>query len=136
MIKKTVKYEDFNGNQREEDFYFNLTMAELAELENSLNGGLSTLMEKIIKEQNQSELIKYFKKIVLLAYGKKSEDGRNFLKNDRIREDFESCAAYSDIFMELATNAEAASAFVNGIIPQKVPQDHKQTQNVTPMSTV
>lgn len=120
MIKKTITYEDFDGNTRTEDFYFNLTKAELTEMEMSLNGGLSQLLEKIVKENDQKQIIEYFKKIVLDSYGVKSLDGRNFQKNEKIREEFASTAAYSEIFMELATDSEAASAFVNGIIPKSL----------------
>lgn len=120
MIKKTVTYEDFDGNKRTEDFYFNLTKAELTEMEMSLNGGLSQLLEKIVQENDQKLIIEYFKKIVLDSYGIKSLDGRQFQKSDEIRAAFASTAAYSDIFMELATDSDAASAFVNGIIPKSL----------------
>ena len=120
MIKKTVTYEDFNGQERTEDFYFNLTEAELSEMELSLNGGLSTYLEKIVQENDNEKIIQYFKKIVLMSYGKKSLDGRNFYKNEEIKEDFKSTAAYSKIFMELATDDTAAAAFVNGIIPKSI----------------
>lgn len=127
MYKMGRTYEDFDGNQRTEDFYFNLTKAEVTELETSMNGGLSTLLEKIVKENDQQKIIEYFKKMVLMAYGEKSLDGRIFLKNDKIREEFACSAAYSDIFMELATNADVAAEFVNGIIPKDLrPQDHKK----------
>lgn len=119
MLKKTITYEDFDGNKRTEDHYFNLTSAELTEMEMSLNGGLSQLLEKILQENDQKRIIEYFKKIVLMSYGKKSLDGRQFSKNDAIREEFASTAAYSEIFMELATDADAASAFINGIMPKK-----------------
>lgn len=120
MLKKTVTYEDFDGNQRTEDHYFNLTRAELTEMELSLNGGLSQQLEKILQENDQKQIIEYFKKIVLMSYGRKSLDGRQFLKNDQIREEFASTAAYSEIFMELATDADAAAAFVNGVMPKKI----------------
>ncbi len=120
MIKKTVTYIDFNENERTEDHYFNLTEAELTEMELSLNGGLSQLLEKILQENDHKQIIEYFKKIVLMAYGKKSLDGRQFVKSDEIRQEFASTAAYSEIFMELATDADAASAFVNGIMPRKM----------------
>lgn len=118
MVVKTVTYTDFDGNERTEDFRFNFTEAELTEMELSLNGGLSQLLDKIVKEHDNKQLVEYFKKLVLGAYGVKSLDGRNFIKNDEIRQDFASSAAYSKIFMELATNTDAASEFVNGIIPQ------------------
>ncbi len=120
MLKKTVSYTDFDGNQRTEDCYFNLTTAEVMELELSFNGGLSQLLEKIIRESDQQQIIGYFKKIVLMAYGEKSLDGRQFLKNDRIREEFASTMAYSEIFMELATDDKAAAAFIDGIMPEKI----------------
>ena len=119
MLKKTLEYEDFDGNRRTEDHYFNLTEAELTEMELSLNGGLSQLLDKILKENDQKQIIEYFKKIVLMTYGKKSLDGRQFVKNDEIRQEFASTAAYSEIFMELATDADAAAAFVNGVMPKK-----------------
>lgn len=129
MYKMSVSYEDFDGNQRTEDKYFNLTKAEVTELETSMNGGLSNLLEKIVAEQDQQKIIEYFKKMVLMAYGEKSLDGRIFLKNDRIREEFACSAAYSEIFMKLATDADVAAEFVNGIIPKDLkPQDHKKAE--------
>lgn len=119
MLKKTISYEDFDGNQRTEDHYFNLTEAEITEMEMSLNGGLSQLLDKIIKESDQKQIIEYFKKIILMSYGKKSLDGRQFIKNDQIREEFVSTPAYSNLFMELATDEDAAAAFINGIVPKK-----------------
>ena len=118
MHKETLTYEDFDGNQRTEDFYFNLTEAELTEMEMSLNGGLSQLLEKIIKEDDRKEIIKYFKKIVLESYGVKSLDGRSFMKSEDIRNEFASTKAYSDIFMKFASDDVAASTFINNIIPK------------------
>lgn len=118
MLKKTQTYVDFDGQQRTEDFYFNLTEAELTEMEYSMNGGLSQLLEKIIRENDQKQIIEYFKEIVIRAYGVKSLDGRQFTKNDKLREEFASTIAYSDIFMELAHDANKAAEFVNGIMPK------------------
>lgn len=120
MLKITKTYEDFDGNTRTEDFYFNLTEAELTEMEYSLNGGLSQLLTKITKENDQKMIIEYFKKIVLMSYGHRTLDGRGFLKNEQIRQEFASTMAYSDIFMELATDADKAADFVNGIMPKKL----------------
>ena len=125
MLKKTITYEDFDGQSRTEDFYFNLTKAELTEMELSFNGGLSQFLEKIVKENDQSKIIEYFKKIVLMSYGQKSLDGRTFVKNEALRDEFASTMAYSEIFMELATDADKAADFVNGIIPKVDPQDNK-----------
>ena len=117
MLKKTIKYVDYNGEQREEDFYFNLSKAELMEMEFSKDGGLTNSIERIIKEKNEKELVRIFKDLVLNAYGVKSDDGKRFIKNKEIRESFAQTEAYSELFMELAADDEAAAAFVNGIVP-------------------
>lgn len=118
MLKKTIKYVDYDGNEREEDFYFNLTKAELTEMELSINGGLKKLIEKIVSEQDASKLIQLFKEIILKSYGEKSPDGKRFVKNQELRDNFSQTEAYSELFMELASNAESATLFVNGITPQ------------------
>lgn len=118
MLKKTVTYTDYNGVERTEDFYFNLTKAEITEMELSTEGGLEALIRKIVAEKNAPAIIKIFKELVLKAYGEKSPDGRRFIKNDEVRDAFSQTEAYSEIFMELATDADAAAAFVNGITPK------------------
>ena len=120
MIKKTVTYTDFNDIQRTEDFYFNLTEAELAEMEVSEGGSFKAMLEKIIKEDDHKRIIEYFKHIVLMSYGEKSADGRRFVKSEEIRNGFAPTEAYSKIFMELANDAKAASEFVKGIMPANV----------------
>lgn len=117
MIKKTVTYNDYNGVERTEDFYFNLTKAELMEMELGLSGGLSEAVSKVIKAKDTPSLIKVFKDLVMKAYGVKSPDGRRFIKNDEVREDFAQTEAYSIIFIELATEDKAASDFIKGIMP-------------------
>jgi len=123
MLKKTIKYTDFDGNQREETFYFNLTKAEIAEMELSTEGGLSTKLQKIIEAQDNASIVEIFKDIIARSYGEKSPDGRQFVKNKEVRDAFIQTQAYSDLFMELATNAEAATAFINGIIPTNLPSN-------------
>lgn len=121
MLKKTIKYEDYNGTQREEDFYFNLTKAELMEMEMGTTGGLAEMIDNVVKAQDAPSIIKIFKDLVLKAYGEKSPDGKRFIKvNDSgipLSIGFSQTEAYSQLFMELATDAKAASDFVNGIIP-------------------
>lgn len=117
MYKKTLTYTDFDGVERTEDFYFNFTKAELMDLQLSTEGGLLDIIKTIVKSKNTPELVKLFKKTILLAYGVKSEDGKRFKKSDEIREDFISTAAYPEIYMELATDSNAASEFINGILP-------------------
>lgn len=117
MLKKTITYNDYNGNERTEDFYFNLSKAEALEMEMSTTGGLSEMVRKIVAAQDTPALIKIFKEILLKAYGEKSPDGKHFVKSDEIATSFSQTEAYSQLFMELATNADAAAKFVNGITP-------------------
>lgn len=119
MLKKVIKYTDYNGTVREEPFYFNLTQAEVTELEVSVEGGLVEMINRIVAAQNGRQIIDTFKDIILKSYGEKSPDGRRFIKNQEVRDAFAQTEAYSQLFMELATNAQAASEFVNGIIPAK-----------------
>lgn len=117
MLKKTMTYVDYNGVERTEDFYFNLTKAELMEMELGISGGMAEMLQKIVASQDAPEIIRIFKDLVLKAYGVKSPDGKRFIKNAELRAEFEQTNAYSDLFMELATDATAASNFVNGIMP-------------------
>lgn len=123
MLKKRIKYVDCNDVEREEDFYFNLTEAELTEMEYSTTGGFSEMLKKIIEAQDTPTIIKVFKDLLLKAYGEKSLDGKRFIKSEEISTAFSQTEAYSKLFMELATNAEAASEFVNGIVPKSVSQN-------------
>ena len=118
MLKKTITYTDYNDVERTEDFYFNLTKAEIMEMELTTVGGLSAMIEKIVAAKDGPTIIKTFKDLVLKAYGEKSADGRRFIKSPEIAEAFSQTEAYSQIFMELATDDEAAAKFVNGIIPE------------------
>ena len=118
MLKETIKYKDYNGNERNEDFYFNLTQAECVELEASINGGLQALINKIIQTKDANELIVLWKRIIYLAYGEKSLDGKHFIKSKEVKDNFTYTEAYSVLFMKLSTNTDAAVAFINGIIPQ------------------
>jgi hypothetical protein len=118
MLKKTMKYTDFDGNERTEDFHFNLTKAEVTEMELSAEGGLVKTLEKLISTQDSKRIVEIFKDLILKAYGEKSPDGKRFIKNQELRDAFVQTEAYSDLFMELATNAEASAAFVNGIVQQ------------------
>lgn len=118
MLKKTITYTDYNGHQRTEDFYFNLNKAELVELELSASGGLTVMMDRIIAAEDNPTLFKIFKDLVLKAYGIKSDDGRKFIKNQEVRDDFAQTEAYSVLVMELVSDAEKAAEFFNAIIPQ------------------
>lgn len=126
MYKKTLTYTDFNGVERTEDFYFNFTKAELMDLQLSTDGGLLEIIKKIINAKDTPALIKLFKKVLLLSYGVKSEDGKRFKKSDEIRDDFASTEAYSEIYMELATDTNVASEFINSILPADLAAQAKE----------
>ena len=121
MITKTIKYTDYNGKEREEDFMFNLSQAELTEMELGIKEGLAEKIKNIVEAQDTPEIIKIFKDLILKAYGEKSVDGRRFVKvSDAgvpLSIGFSQTEAYSKLFMELATDADAAAKFVNGIVP-------------------
>ena len=120
MLVKHIKYVDFDDNERSEDFYFNLTKAEVAEMEMSTEGGLAKMLEKIVAEQDSRRIIEIFKDLILRSYGEKSPDGKRFTKNKEIGESFSNTEAYSELFMLLATDAEKASDFINGILPKSM----------------
>lgn len=116
MLKKTVTYTDYNGTERTEDFYFNLSKAEIVEMEMGITGGLIEMIHKVIAAQDTPNIVKLFKDFILKAYGEKSPDGKRFIKSKELSAAFSQTEAYSEIFMELSTDADAASNFVNGII--------------------
>lgn len=119
MLKKNIKYVDYDGNDRAEDFYFNLNKAEVIELQLGTVGGLTKTLEKIVQEKDASRIIEYFKTLILKAYGEKSADGRRFIKSQELRDAFEQTEAYSELFMELASDAKMAAEFINGVLPKE-----------------
>lgn len=127
MLKKTITYTDFNGEEVTEDHFFHLSKAELVELELSHQGGLSAALERIVAAEDGKQIIAEFKNIILGSYGKKSLDGRRFIKNQEIREEFESSEAYSTMFMELVTETDKAVEFINGVMPADLVQEAAQT---------
>ena len=120
MLKKTITYKDFNGVERKEDFYFNLSKAEIMEMQFGTVGGLDVMLQKIVDAKDVKSIMNTFKMLILKAYGIKSDDGRRFIKSEEIAKEFEQTEAYSILYMELATDDNAAAEFVNGIMPKDV----------------
>jgi len=119
MLKKTFKYTDFNGNVQEETFYFNLSKAEVIEYELQERAGTSTILQRIVQEERDNrKILAHFKDLVMKSVGQKSDDGRRFVKNDDIREDFLASPAYDEMFIWLMTDPNAGSEFVNAVLPQ------------------
>lgn len=119
MLRKDIPYTDYNGVERTEPFYFNLSKSELIEMEFGIGGGLSEMITRVVNAKDQPTIIKVFKELILKAYGEKSPDGKYFYKSEEISNNFSHTEAYTNLFMELATDERAAADFVNGIIPKE-----------------
>lgn len=135
MLKKTITYTDYNGVERTEDFYFNLNKAEIVEMEMSTSGGMEAMIDQIIAMKDHAALMKVFKDVVLKSYGEKDLDGKHFNKSEKISTAFSHTEAYSELIMELVTNADSAVKFVNGIMPQDVSKQMEAKADHTPAIT-
>jgi hypothetical protein len=135
VLKKTITYKDFNGKEVSEDFFFHLSKAELVELEMSHDGGLSSAIQRIVETEDNKRIIEEFKNIILTAYGKRSDDGRRFVKNQEFRDEFVSTEAYSELFMELVTDTDAAIEFINGIIPAGMTEEDAKAAGIDSKTT-
>lgn len=131
MLKKTISYVDYDGNERKEDHYFNLNKAEVIELELEEQGGLSKLVEKLVAEQDGKRIMAIFKDLIMRSYGEKSLDGKRFIKSPELSTAFIQTEAYSELIMEMLTDPNAAAAFVNGIVP-KSEENPEDSQSKTP----
>lgn len=133
MFKDHRVYTDFNGETREEDFYFNLDERDITKMELGTTGGLDQYIKKITAEKDLPKIIELFEELIDASYGEKSADGKYFDKDPEKLRKFKSTQAYSDLYMQLATDDEFAANFVNHIVPPKMlePQDHKQSEKVT-----
>lgn len=122
MLKKTITYTDYDGLERTEEFRFNLTKAELMDMELTTVGTFSKLMQKIIDEKDMVRLAKYFKELILKSYGVKSDDGKRFIKSPELSEAFSQTEAYSELYMELLSNSEYAVKFIQQVMPKDLDQ--------------
>lgn len=118
MLKKTIEYTDYNDVKRKEEHYFNLSEAELMEMQLTTSGGLGEMIQKVVDAQDTPAIVKIFKDIILKSYGEKSADGKRFMKSEELSTAFSQTEAYNTLFMELATDADKASEFINGIVPK------------------
>ena len=120
MLKKLIKYTDYDGRERSENFYFYLNKAELMDMELGVDGGMQQMIQLIIDKQDIPKIMNAFKTIILKAYGEKSPDGRRFIKSKELSEAFSQTEAFSNLYVELVTDANAAAAFINSIVPEDV----------------
>lgn len=126
MFKKTITYTDYNGVERTETFYFNITTNELIRLEVGRDGGFEAYLKKIIDAKDAPEIMEAFNSLIMLSYGIKSDDGRRFIKSKGLSEEFSQTPAYDALFLELCTNDKKAAEFVNGIMPKVKPTTNDQ----------
>ena len=148
MLKKTITYTDWNGEERTEDFYFNLTRVEVLELEYDVDaeGTLTEWLTDLVKSRDIDRIIRTVKKIILTAYGEKSADGRRFMKSDEIRRSFEENPAFDELYMTMVTDSSKAAEFLTSIMPSSVREnlgpdpkkalvdkmeEYKRTQNLS-----
>jgi hypothetical protein len=140
MYKKTIKYIDYNGVEREEDFYFHLNKAEIIEMESSVAGGYGEMLKQIIMSQDGPTIMKNFKTFILKSYGEKSLDGKHFMKSEEISKNFECTEAYSVLFMEICYNPDKAIEFINNILPfdndQKQKFESEQKERIAKLTSV
>ncbi len=125
MLKREIKYTDFNGDDQVEIYWFHLSKPELVDMAVE-DGGLGNIIEKIVESNDYKEAVKHFKKILLLSYGEKSPDGKRFIKTEQLREEFYQSAAYATLFMELASDSDKAAEFIKGIIPADLNKEMDQ----------
>lgn len=124
MLKKTITFESFDGKTLTEDFYFNLSKAEVIKwLTTSGDYTLDKVLERISKERNGKKIMEIFEDLIHISYGRKSLDERKFEKSEEIWNDFYQTDAYSVLFTELVTDAKKAAGFVNGIIPKSLAEE-------------
>lgn len=133
MLRKLIKYTDYNGTERQENFYFNLNKAELMEMETEVTGGMRQLLEDMMEKQDIPKIMKAFKTIVLKAYGEKSPDGRRFFKSEELSTAFTQTEAYNVLYMELLSDAKAAAAFINALMPEDMRGDVNDDKVLTPV---
>ena len=133
MYKTTIIYEDYDGEEREEDFYFNLTAAEALRLEVNTEGGLESLITKITRAKDNAEIFRVFEDLIAYSYGEKSPDGRHFYKSPEITARFKSSLAYDEFFVSLFSDPQAASSFVKGIVPSKMAEKFAKIAGQDPL---
>ena len=130
MFKHNITYTDFDGNERTETLYFNLTKAELLNMELGTAGGMENLINRIVEEEDIPRIVELFSQIIDKAYGKKSDDGKRFIKNAEILQEFKESQAYSDFYFNLATDTNFAVDFINGIVPSDLAPSNDQNKTL------
>lgn len=129
MLRKEVEYKDFDGNDRKDVLWFHLNEVEITEMDIETSGGLVKYMESIIDTKDVNRLITIFKDLLIRSYGERSMDGKHFYKDDKIRNEFVSSAAYPVLYMEMVSDANKAVEFINGIVPSNIREQMAKIEN-------
>lgn len=134
MLKKTITYTDYDGMERTEDFWFNLSKTELTKLDAELPGGVLGVLRKIIDKKDRKALVDFIETLILRSYGEKTLDGKRFVKTPEMAEEFMQTPAYDELFMSILSDTDSQTSFINGIIPQSMAKeieatDKKQVEN-------
>jgi hypothetical protein len=119
MLKKAIKFTDFNGNEQVEEAYFHLSKVDIIEMEAGKSGGLEAHIKRVVDTKDNAEIVSVFKEIILSSYGVKSEDGRRFIKEPQATKEFSQSAAFDELYVEIATDANKAAAFIKGVLPNE-----------------
>jgi hypothetical protein len=136
MLKREIKYEDFDGNEVSDTYYFNMTRTEWLEFNAEYEGGLEAVFKRVVDTKDMKQMITILKNFILTSYGIKSEDGKRFIKNDKVREEFTQTPAYDVLFMDFATNDNAALDFIKGIIPKEFAEEFNKEISQAQVATV
>lgn len=128
MITETIKYTDYNGTERTETYYFNLSKPELLKIEMSEEGSFGDKLKEAVRTNNVRSIIDSIELLILKSIGVKSEDGRRLVKSEELSKAFQESPAYEELYMKLMTNADAAAAFINGIMPSDIAAQLPKTE--------
>ena len=127
MLKKTITYTDYDGTERTEDFWFNLSKTELTKLDAELPGGALGVLRKIIDKKDRKALVDFIETLILRSYGEKTLDGKRFVKTPEMAEEFMQTPAYDELFMSILSDTDSQTSFINGVIPQSMAKEIEQT---------
>ena len=127
MLKNTITYTDYDGMERTEDFWFNLSKTELTKLDAELPGGVLGVLRKIIDKKDRKALVDFIETLILRSYGVKTLDGKRFVKTPEMAEEFMQTPAYDELFMSILSDTDSQTSFINGVIPQSMAKEIEQT---------
>ena len=132
MLAKKITYTNFNDEEVTETFYFNLSKAELIEMQFTTAGGLKERLESIVESKDRKLIMETFKDIIMRSYGEKSPDGKYLDKGENmsLAKRFVNTAAYDVLIMELFSDEKAAAKFFSAIIPKDLAAQAEEAKGI------